>query len=191
MLLNVTATGQYYCAHQPSLFLCLRPVSATVAMHWGAVPRQLITWMGMYFVVAFSSCLDVAAIEMDVGKSLDVHHELGNVVGISNVVSGLFGAPLVHLHVRLVCVSVLCAYACTSGAMCLQPCMRVCAQPGPASVSNRRPAAEGHRTVGPIFSSSSEVGTGLVRKVRKSLCGSDSSLHSSESSFARPCFARR
>ena len=40
----------------------------------------------MVFVVAFSSCLDVAAIEMDVGQPLDVNSELG-VVGWSNVVS--------------------------------------------------------------------------------------------------------
>jgi SulP family sulfate permease len=59
-------------------------------MHWGQVPRQLTTWLGMTFVVAFSSCLDVAAIEMDMGSQLNINHELKS-VGWSNVVSGLLG----------------------------------------------------------------------------------------------------
>ena len=42
-------------------------------------------------VVAFSSCLDVAAIEMDMGKQLDVNYELGEVVGWSNFFSGITG----------------------------------------------------------------------------------------------------
>ena len=28
--------------------------------HWAAMPPQMLTWIGVYFVVAFSSCLDVA-----------------------------------------------------------------------------------------------------------------------------------
>ncbi|TDH68388.1 hypothetical protein CCR75_001425 [Bremia lactucae] len=59
-------------------------------MHWDQIPKQLTTWLGMTFVVAFSSCLDVAAIEMDMGSQLDINHELKS-VGWSNVVSGLFG----------------------------------------------------------------------------------------------------
>lgn len=59
-------------------------------MHWNQVPRQLTTWLGMTFVVAFSSCLDVAAIEMDMGSQLNINHELKS-VGWSNVVSGLLG----------------------------------------------------------------------------------------------------
>ena len=35
------------------------------------------------FVVSFSSCLDVAAISMDMGEALDVNHEL-TTVGLSN-----------------------------------------------------------------------------------------------------------
>ena len=38
---------------------------------------------GMVFVVSFSSCLDVAAISMDMGEALDVNNELMT-VGISN-----------------------------------------------------------------------------------------------------------
>ena len=32
---------------------------------WWTMREQILTWVGMFFVVAFSSCLDVAAIEMD------------------------------------------------------------------------------------------------------------------------------
>ena len=48
------------------------------------MPPQIPTWIGMYFVVAFSSCLDVAAIQMDLGEQLDFNREL-TTVGISNV----------------------------------------------------------------------------------------------------------
>lgn len=41
------------------------------------------TWVGMVFVVAFSSCLDVAAIIMDMGEPLDINSELAT-VGASN-----------------------------------------------------------------------------------------------------------
>ncbi|OWZ11419.1 Sulfate Permease [Phytophthora megakarya] len=59
-------------------------------MHWNQVVRQFTTWLGMTFVVAFSSCLDVAAIEMDMGSQLNINHELKS-VGWSNFVSGLLG----------------------------------------------------------------------------------------------------
>ena len=39
-------------------------------IHWHALPRQLPTWLAMYFVVAFSSSLDVAAIQMELGTPL-------------------------------------------------------------------------------------------------------------------------
>jgi MFS superfamily sulfate permease-like transporter/CRP-like cAMP-binding protein len=48
------------------------------------------TWVGMTFVVAFSSCLDVSAIEMDMGRPLKIDHELVT-VGWSNVISGICG----------------------------------------------------------------------------------------------------
>ncbi|KAJ0403528.1 hypothetical protein P43SY_010071 [Pythium insidiosum] len=59
-------------------------------VYWSVMPKQITTWLGMVFVVAFSSCLDVAAIEMDMGKRLDINHELSS-VGWSNFVSGIFG----------------------------------------------------------------------------------------------------
>ena len=39
-------------------------------------------------VVSFASCLDVAAISMDMGEALDTNKELAT-VGICNVMSGL------------------------------------------------------------------------------------------------------
>ncbi|GMF50884.1 unnamed protein product [Phytophthora fragariaefolia] len=59
-------------------------------VHWGQIPRQILTWLGMVFIVALSSSLDVVAIEIDIGKKLNINHEL-KTVGWSNVVSGLFG----------------------------------------------------------------------------------------------------
>lgn len=44
----------------------------------------------MFLVVAFSSSLDVAAIEMELGAPLDYNHEL-KTVGISNAISGILG----------------------------------------------------------------------------------------------------
>lgn len=52
--------------------------------------HEFISWLAMVVVVAFSSSLDVAAIEMEVGKPLDYNHELMT-VGVSNIVSGALG----------------------------------------------------------------------------------------------------
>lgn len=86
-------------------------------VRWELLPSLLPTWFGMYVftfelastlaspysprltptvtltryvVVAFSSSLDVAAIQMDMGKALDFNRELIS-VGISNALSGLTG----------------------------------------------------------------------------------------------------
>jgi SulP family sulfate permease len=45
-------------------------------VHWEVLPGLLPTWGGMVIVVAFASCLDVAAVEMDMGARLRVHKEL-------------------------------------------------------------------------------------------------------------------
>lgn len=60
------------------------------AVLWGALPSQLLSWTAMFLVVAFSSSLDVAAIEMELGTPLDYNREL-TTVGISNLASGLSG----------------------------------------------------------------------------------------------------
>ncbi|EEY64267.1 Sulfate Permease (SulP) Family [Phytophthora infestans T30-4] len=59
-------------------------------VHWSELPKQFGTWVSMVFIVAFGSCLDIAAIELDMDKKLDFNQEL-NTVGWSNVVSGLLG----------------------------------------------------------------------------------------------------
>lgn len=52
-------------------------------VRWGLVDSIGWTWVGMVFVVAFASCLDVAAISMDKGEALDTNQELAT-VGIGN-----------------------------------------------------------------------------------------------------------
>jgi sulfate permease, SulP family len=57
---------------------------------WSAMPRLALTELSMIFVVALSSSLDVAAIELELKRPLDYNHEL-KMVGLSNVVSGMTG----------------------------------------------------------------------------------------------------
>ncbi|KAH9257873.1 hypothetical protein BASA81_003892 [Batrachochytrium salamandrivorans] len=60
-------------------------------VNWSILPKLVVTWASMTVLVTFASALDVVAVEMDLGgKELDVDKEL-ETVGISNVVSGLFG----------------------------------------------------------------------------------------------------
>ncbi|KAK9824383.1 hypothetical protein WJX72_009880 [[Myrmecia] bisecta] len=60
-------------------------------IHWAAMPRQLPTMLALFFVVAFGSSMDVAAIQQESAKQLDYNRELVT-VGWSNVMSGLVGA---------------------------------------------------------------------------------------------------
>jgi MFS superfamily sulfate permease-like transporter len=57
---------------------------------WGALPPLGWTWSGMLLVVALSSSLDVAAIELEMKRPLNYNREL-TMVGISNLVSGMTG----------------------------------------------------------------------------------------------------
>lgn len=59
-------------------------------VHWGLVPRQAGKILALYFVVAFGSSMDIAAIQADVERPLDYNRELVT-VGLSNVVTGLTG----------------------------------------------------------------------------------------------------
>jgi MFS superfamily sulfate permease-like transporter len=59
-------------------------------IQWSAVVKCAPSWLAMYFVVAFSSCLDIAAIQMEIGKVLDFDHEI-QTVGLANVLSGATG----------------------------------------------------------------------------------------------------
>ena len=57
---------------------------------WSVFPRLVPTLLGMIFIVALSSSLDVAAIELELKRPLDYNKEL-RMVGISNLVSGMTG----------------------------------------------------------------------------------------------------
>ncbi len=57
---------------------------------WKALPSLTPIWCSMVVVVGFSSCLDVAAIEVDLGKPLDMDAEL-TTVGVSNTIAGCLG----------------------------------------------------------------------------------------------------
>ena len=57
---------------------------------WSALPQLALKEISMIFVVALSSSLDVAAIELELNKPLNYNHELIT-VGLSNLVSGLTG----------------------------------------------------------------------------------------------------
>ena len=54
------------------------------------LPRQSLRVLGMFLVVSFSSSLDVAAIEMELGLPLDYDREM-ETVGRSNLISGILG----------------------------------------------------------------------------------------------------
>eukprot|EP00559_Dactyliosolen_fragilissimus_P004110 CAMPEP_0184862336 /NCGR_PEP_ID=MMETSP0580-20130426/6807_1 /TAXON_ID=1118495 /ORGANISM="Dactyliosolen fragilissimus" /LENGTH=736 /DNA_ID=CAMNT_0027360151 /DNA_START=145 /DNA_END=2351 /DNA_ORIENTATION=+ len=57
---------------------------------WSALPGNVLTLMSMIFVVALSSSLDVAAIDLEVPKPLEYNYEL-RMIGLSNIISGLSG----------------------------------------------------------------------------------------------------
>lgn len=59
-------------------------------VQWHVIPAQIPTWIAMFFVVAFSSSLDVAAIQMELGRSLNFNTEL-KMIGLSNFFSGITG----------------------------------------------------------------------------------------------------
>ena len=42
-------------------------------VRWDLIGQIIPTWFGMVFVVSFASCLDVAAISIDMGKPLDTN----------------------------------------------------------------------------------------------------------------------
>ena len=57
-------------------------------VRWDLIGDILPTWFGMVFVVSFASCLDVAAISIDMGQPLETNKELAT-VGICNFMSGI------------------------------------------------------------------------------------------------------
>lgn len=57
---------------------------------WSALPGQTLTVLSMIVVVALSSSLDIAAIDLEVPKPLEYNYEL-RMIGLSNIISGLTG----------------------------------------------------------------------------------------------------
>jgi MFS superfamily sulfate permease-like transporter len=57
---------------------------------WSVLLRQATKFLAMVVVVTVSSSLDIAAIEMEVGRPVDYNQEL-KTVGLSNLISGLCG----------------------------------------------------------------------------------------------------
>lgn len=57
---------------------------------WAALPGQSLTVLSMIFVVALSSSLDIAAIDLEIPKPLEYNYEL-RMIGLSNVISGISG----------------------------------------------------------------------------------------------------
>ena len=80
-LVEATETSEWYKTWQ-----FLRP-SLVV---WTALPQLTFPLVSMTFVVALSSSLDIAAIELEIGKTLNYDHEIAT-VGWSNVISGFTG----------------------------------------------------------------------------------------------------
>lgn len=57
---------------------------------WSALPSQFPIVISMIFVVALSSSLDIAAIDLELPKPLEYNYEL-RMIGISNICSGITG----------------------------------------------------------------------------------------------------
>jgi hypothetical protein len=77
-------------------------------VHWSLVTKCIGTWVGMVFVVSFASCLDIAAVSMDMGEALDTNKEMVT-VGASNLMSGcLFGFTGVIFRSYMSAVVMLC-----------------------------------------------------------------------------------
>ncbi|KAL4547721.1 hypothetical protein Ndes2526B_g06954 [Nannochloris sp. 'desiccata'] len=64
---------------------------------WEAVPRQAGKLVGLYFVVAFGSSMDIAAIQSD-APDVDYNSELIT-VGLSNVATGIAGVGLTGSYI--------------------------------------------------------------------------------------------
>jgi SulP family sulfate permease len=70
------AYSDLYCICTYVWFVSASPLKAwefydISKVEWHLLLPQFPTWMGMWIIVAFSSCLDVAAIEMELGLPLD------------------------------------------------------------------------------------------------------------------------
>ncbi|KAL3913920.1 MAG: hypothetical protein SGILL_006302, partial [Bacillariaceae sp.] len=91
-------------------------------VRWDLISEIIPTWCGMVFVVSFASCLDVAAISIDMGQPLETNRELAT-VGICNFMSGMtlgFTGSYIFsqtiftyrtgIHTRLIGFLIMCIY---------------------------------------------------------------------------------
>jgi len=72
----------------PAVPIYLFHIVDFLVVRWDSIFEIIPTWFGMVFVVSFASCIDVAAISMDMGQPLDTNKELAT-VGICNFMSGM------------------------------------------------------------------------------------------------------
>lgn len=85
-------------------------------VHWSMIRECMGTWVGMLFVVAFASCLDIAAVSIDMGKPLDTNKEMVT-VGAANFMSGCFfgftGKLCFDCFSSTICINIYYAYNLT------------------------------------------------------------------------------
>lgn len=92
LLSSVLQTSSLAPLFDSSVFASLRVYASTLSSRilWSAMPSQLGKLVALFFVVAFGSSLDVAAIQSGTPLPLDYNAELVT-VGVSNVAAGLTG----------------------------------------------------------------------------------------------------
>eukprot|EP00887_Chlorella_sp_A99_P004621 scaffold4.g4621.t1 len=74
------------------------PGLSLARLHLPAAARQAGKLAGLFLVVTFGACMDVAAIQQDTPRKLDVDREL-TTIGLSNVLSGLCGAGFTSSYI--------------------------------------------------------------------------------------------
>lgn len=82
---------------------------------WRVLPSQTLTLIAMISVVGLSSSLDIAAIEIELKRPLNYNFEL-KTVGISNIISGMFGGytgSYIFSQVCIACQMESCQMCCS------------------------------------------------------------------------------
>ena len=69
-------------------------------IYWGVMPRQIPTALALFFVVAFGSSLDVAAIQQDSPEPLDYNREL---VTVGECMPWVCASGAVHVMAQTAC----------------------------------------------------------------------------------------
>ena len=100
------------------------------ALHLPALVAQLPTLAAMFFVCAFGSCLDVAAIQADMEEPIDFDAELSTAGALTGL--GFLGV-LRHFYKVLCLIYILCHFngvLCPYLADCIWHHARICAVAG-------------------------------------------------------------